>query len=148
MTSPKQASSFRIGDILMIYDEPYKLSKIDISKSSKHGVAKVHFTGFHVFTNKKTEYGCSSTDTLRTAELLKIEYVLNDILEENDDDTYLSLLSTNNTIREDFKLPENELGKKIYNIWNNNNTKDNNNIIIIVFKIDDKEQIMDMKMEN
>ena len=56
-----RAFDVKIGMYVMIKGEPCKVVEQKVSKSGKHGNAKVHITGLHVFTNKK--YGTVAAAT-------------------------------------------------------------------------------------
>lgn len=78
------------------------------SKTGKHGHAKVHLVATDIFTGKKLEDLSPSTHNMEVPNVRRNEYQLLDI-----DDGFLSLMTSEGDTKDDVKLPENDLGKKI-----------------------------------
>ncbi len=78
------------------------------SKTGKHGHAKVNLVAVDIFTAKKVEDVSPSTHNMEVPIVKRNEYPLLDI-----DDGFLSLMCEDGSTKDDIKLPDNELGKKI-----------------------------------
>lgn len=108
-TTPIQAGQIKKGMVALLKGRPCKIIETSVSKTGKHGHAKVHFIGIDVFTGKKLEEVSPSTHTMSQPVLSRVEYELVDI----DTDNYLFLMDDEGENREDIKLPGGELGKQI-----------------------------------
>ncbi len=53
MSKPVDVGSLRIGQYIVIEDEPCKIVEYEKSKPGKHGAAKARIVGIGVFTNQK-----------------------------------------------------------------------------------------------
>lgn len=106
---PMQASSLRIGGFVMINDRPCKITDMSTSKTGKHGGAKVHLTGNDIFTDKKMVCIYSSTDNVDVPIVNNKEYQLLSI----DDESFMSMMDEKGKQREDLKLVESDICKKI-----------------------------------
>ena len=85
---------------------------VEVSKAKvgKHGAAKCHFVGIDLFTDRKYEAICPASAQLSEPICTLINYTLCDI----SDDDYLSLMSKENVMRDDLKIPTEEvLAKKL-----------------------------------
>src|SRR5947209_2711934 len=120
LTIRTQAIDIKVGDYLLIDGRPCKVVERTWSSPGKHGVGKFNFTGLDIFTGHKHITIIQSGKNTPVPIVIKTEYQLIDINEE-DDDTYVSLLPDNNTLRQDIKLPDGELSNKIKEEFNNNN---------------------------
>ncbi|XP_037951488.1 eukaryotic translation initiation factor 5A-like [Teleopsis dalmanni] len=109
ITYPLQCSALRKNGYVMIRSKPCKIVEMTTSKSGKHGHAKVHLVGIDIFTNRKYEDICPSTHNMSVPLVKREDYQLADI----SDDGYMTLMSDNGDIREDLKVPENELGEAL-----------------------------------
>ena len=74
---------------------------------------KVKIVGNDIFTNKKYESVVPGDSTVQVPVVTKREYQLMAI----NDDNYLGLMADNENLREDFELPEGELGVNIKNLY-------------------------------
>nr|XP_058132218.1 eukaryotic translation initiation factor 5A-2-like [Dasypus novemcinctus] len=83
------------------------------SKTGKHGHAKFHLVGSDIFTGKKHEDMCPSTQNMDIPDIKKNDYQLISI-----QDDYLSLLTKTGEAPEVLRLPEGELGKEIEGKYN------------------------------
>ncbi|XP_068436835.1 eukaryotic translation initiation factor 5A-1-like [Clinocottus analis] len=108
ITYPQQCSALRKGGFVMIKGRPTKIVEMSTSKTGKHGHAKVHLVGIDIFTQKKYEDICPSTHNMDVPHVTRKDYQLLDI-----SDNYLSLMDDGGNVREDLKLPDNDLGKEI-----------------------------------
>ena len=142
-TIPKQASSLKKGDFIVIKGRPCKIIGMSTSKTGKHGGAKIHFIAIDIFTGKKYEDIVSSTHNVDVPIVKKVEYPLLDI----DDENFCSLMDVvgdlGGDMKSDIKLPEGELGNEIRNAFeNNDNDKE---IMVTVQSALDDEQIVSWK---
>lgn len=141
-----KASSIKVGDHMCISNFPCKITHVDISKPGKHGSSKMHFTGIDVITNKKHDYITPSSKDVSVPVITKKEYVLMDLMEEEDNNesvTYCSLMNQGKTF-DHIKLPNNELGKSIKDTFDNNNQGDD--ILINVMEVMEQEIIVAFKL--
>jgi len=92
----------------VIKNRPCKIVDMSTSKTGKHGHAKVHLVAIDIFTGKKLEELCPSTHNMDVPNVRRQEYQLIDI-----DDDFLSLMTDDGSTKDDVKLPDNDLGKKI-----------------------------------
>ena len=107
-TYPAQCSSLRKGGHVLIKGRPCKIVEMSTSKTGKHGHAKVHMVGLDIFTNKKYEDICPSTHNMDVPHVRRNDFQLIDI-----NGGFLSLMDDNGEVREDIRLPDNDLGKEI-----------------------------------
>jgi len=107
-TYPMQCSALRKGGHVVIKNRPCKIVDMSTSKTGKHGHAKVHLVAIDIFTGKKLEELCPSTHNMDVPNVRRQEYQLIDI-----DDDFLSLMTDDGSTKDDVKLPDNDLGKKI-----------------------------------
>lgn len=108
-TYPQQCSALRKNGYVVMKNRPCKIVEMSTSKTGKHGHAKVHLVGLDIFTGKKYEDICPSTHNMNVPNVNREDYQVNDI----QSDGYLHLMNDNNGVREDLKLPENDVGKEI-----------------------------------
>uniref|UniRef100_A0A3Q1JKY4 Eukaryotic translation initiation factor 5A n=1 Tax=Anabas testudineus TaxID=64144 RepID=A0A3Q1JKY4_ANATE len=95
-TYPMQCSALRKNGYVVLKGRPCKIVEMSTSKTGKHGHAK------------KYEDMCPSTHNMDVPSIKRIDYQLVNINEN-----YMSLMSDNGDIREDLRVPENEVGKEI-----------------------------------
>jgi len=107
-TYPMQCSALRKNGYVVLKGRPCKIVEMSTSKTGKHGHAKVNLVGIDIFTNKKYEDMCPSTHNMDVPSIKRIDYQLVNINEG-----YMSLMSDNGDIREDLRVPENDVGKEI-----------------------------------
>ncbi|SAM01996.1 hypothetical protein [Absidia glauca] len=107
-TYPMQCSALRKNGHVVIKGRPCKIVDMSTSKTGKHGHAKVHLVGIDIFTNKKYEDLSPSTHNMDVPNVVRNEYTLLNI-----DDGFLSLMLPDGTTKDDVKLPDNEIGEKI-----------------------------------
>ncbi|TXL71946.1 translation initiation factor IF-5A, partial [Pantoea vagans] len=107
-TYPMQCSALRKNGYVVLKGRPCKIVEMSTSKTGKHGHAKVNLVGIDIFTNKKYEDMCPSTHNMDVPSIKRIDYQLVNINEN-----YMSLMSDNGDIREDLRVPQNEVGKEI-----------------------------------
>jgi translation initiation factor 5A len=103
MAFNSEAGQVRVGGyIIMKGDKPCKVSAVSTSKTGKHGHAKCNFTAINIFDGKKHEDIIPSTHTCQVPNVVRKEYELVDITE---DDGFVNLMSAEGDCREDIKLP-------------------------------------------
>ncbi|XP_041809544.1 eukaryotic translation initiation factor 5A-1-like [Chelmon rostratus] len=129
-TYPMQCSALRKNGHAMLKGFPCKIVDMSVSKTGKHGHAKVHLTGIDIFTQKKYEDVCPSTHNIDVPNVSRKDYQLCNI-----SDGYLSLMLDDGEIREDLKLPEGELGKDIAKRFD-----DGESLMVTVLKALSEEQ--------
>ncbi|CAH3155937.1 unnamed protein product [Pocillopora meandrina] len=106
-TYPQQCSALRKNGYVVMKNRPCKIVEMSTSKTGKHGHAKVHLVGLDIFTGKKYEDICPSTHNMNVPNVNREDYQV--IFS----DGYLHLMNDSNGVREDLKLPENDVGKEI-----------------------------------
>ncbi|OLL27020.1 Eukaryotic translation initiation factor 5A-1 [Neolecta irregularis DAH-3] len=125
LTYPLQCSALRKSGHVVIKGRPCKIVEISVSKTGKHGHAKVHLIAIDVgiFTQKKLEDLSPSTHNMDVPHVKRVDWNLVcrsferknvQRFKVNIDDGYLNLLSPEgNEQKDDVKLPESDLGKEI-----------------------------------
>lgn len=135
-TFPQQCSALRKNGFVMLKNRPCKIVEMSTSKTGKHGHAKVHLVGIDIFTQKKFEDICPSTHNMNVPTVSRKDYQLIDISEG-----FLSLMSDGGELREDLKLPENDLGKEIQTKYD----AGANDIMVSVLKAVGEEYVVGIK---
>ena len=135
----KQAINIHIGDYLLIDMFPCRIEDRKTSKTGKHGGCKINFTGIDIFSYKKYTTIHNSGETVSVPIVTKDEYQLVSINDETP--AYLTLLSNSKAIREDVQLPENELGQKLLEAFN-----DGKEITITIMKAMNQEAVVAYKI--
>ncbi len=93
---------------MVIKGRPCKIVDMSTSKTGKHGHAKVNMVAIDIFTGKKLEDLSPSTHNMEVPIVKRTEYPLLDI-----DDDFLSLMCEDGSTKDDIKVPEGEVGKKM-----------------------------------
>ncbi|KAJ5219181.1 eukaryotic translation initiation factor 5A-2 [Penicillium cinerascens] len=112
-TYPMQCSALRKNGHVVIKGRPCKIWEMSTSKTGKHGHAKVHMVAVDIFTGKKLEDLSPSTHNMDVPVVLRKEYQLLDIT----DDDFLSLMKDDGDTKDDVKLPEGEIGQRIVKLF-------------------------------
>ena len=102
-TYPMQASALRKNGYVMMKGKPCKIVDMSTSKTGKHGHAKINMVGIDIFDGKKYEDMSPSTHNMEVPNVVRKEYVLTDI----DDENYLHLMNP-----ETFDMKEDISGEK------------------------------------
>lgn len=111
---PMQCSALRKNGHVMVKDHPCKIVEMSTSKTGKHGHAKVHLVALDIFTGKKYEDICPSTHNMNVPRVIRKEYQVIDISDED----FVSLLQDSGETKEDLKLdPETDIGKELKDKW-------------------------------
>ncbi|CAG7961884.1 unnamed protein product [Penicillium nalgiovense] len=108
-TFPMQCSALRKNGHVVIKNRPCKIIDMSTSKTGKHGHAKVHLIATDIFTGKKLEDLSPSTHNMDVPHVNRKEYQLLDITE----DGFMSLMTDNGDTKDDVKVPDNDVGEKI-----------------------------------
>ena len=106
MSKPVELSNLKIGQYIIIDDEPCKLVEYDKSKPGKHGAAKARVVGIGVFTGQKRSL-VSPVDTKvnvpiiekKTAQIISI---MDNIVQAMDMSNYITF-ETSMPSEEDIK---------------------------------------------
>jgi len=107
-TYPQQCSALRKNGYVMIKSRPCKIVEMSTSKTGKHGHAKVHMVGLDIFTGKKYEDICPSTHNMNVPNVKRTDYQLTNI-----DDGYCALMAESGEMKEDLKVPDDEIGTEV-----------------------------------
>ncbi|KAJ5400788.1 hypothetical protein N7465_011277, partial [Penicillium sp. CMV-2018d] len=113
LTFPMQCSALRKNGHVVIKNRPCKIIDMSTSKTGKHGHAKVHLIATDIFTGKKLEDLSPSTHNMDVPHVIRKEYQLLDITE----DGFMSLMTDNGDTKDDVKVPDNEVGEKINQMY-------------------------------
>lgn len=119
MSVPKQSSSLRVNGFVLIKNRPCQIVSMSVSKTGKHGAAKVHLVGVDLFTGKKYEEQCSSTAPMMVPTVTRKEYQLLDIR-----DDFLSLMDEGLVVHEHIPVPEGDIGREIREKWESRSEED------------------------
>jgi translation initiation factor 5A len=137
-TFPLSANDMKVGSYVILKTFPCRVVNVDHVKTGKHGHAKVVTTGIDIFTSKKYEDSFPASHSVPSFVPKKVQYQVVNIEGEE-----LSLLSDDNTMRNDLNLPEDEeLAKNIKSLF-----ESGENILVMVLSAVGKEQIMECKKE-
>jgi len=93
LTRPLKASAFRKGGYILLKNYPCKIMRMTISKTGKHGHAKVKFVGIDIFTQRKHQELQASTHPMQEVIVTKADYFVADFDTKSGQ---LSLLDSNN----------------------------------------------------
>ncbi|KAB8200696.1 translation protein SH3-like domain-containing protein [Aspergillus parasiticus] len=137
LTYPMQCSALRKNGHVVIKGRPCKIVDMSTSKTGKHGHAKVHLVALDIFTQKKYEDLSPSTHNMDVPNVSRKEYQLLDIT----DDGFLSLMDENGNTKDDVKVPDNEVGERITQMFK----VDEKDVNVIVLTAMGEECAMDCK---
>ena len=140
-TIPMEAGQIKKGGYICIKGRPCKVVSISTSKTGKHGHAKCNFVATDIFTGKKLEDIVPSTHGTTVPNVMKSEYSLLDITDED----YLTLKEDSGETREDLKMPTfpEELCKSIRNGFD-----EGEQLILTVVKAMGEEHVMACKKDH
>jgi len=102
-------------------------------------VLQVHLVGIDIFTGKKYEEICGSTQNVECPNVSRKEYQLVDISGEGDT-APVSLLLDDGTMKEDLNLPGGELAEQIRAAFD-----DGQDVMVTVLAAMNKEMIVSFK---
>ena len=72
----QQASAFRKGSYIILKDKLCRVVDMSTSKTGKHGSAKVNFTAQDIFTGRKVQEFCPSTESLYTFDPTRSDWTV------------------------------------------------------------------------
>merc|ERR1712087_708864 len=137
-TYPMQAGSIRKGGHICIKGRPCKVVDVSTSKTGKHGHAKCKFVAIDIFTGNKMEDMQPSSHNAEVPNVKRTEYQLLDI---DEDDDYVSLMTEEGDTKDDLKLPADPaLRKAIQEAF-----EAGNDVFVIVIAAMGEEMIHSMK---
>jgi len=99
---PCSAGDIRKGQHAMLKEKPCKVIDISTAKPGKHGSSKCSFTGTDIFTGKKVEDQYPSHAGMYQPIVTRVEFL---VLDVNDDDDAISLLTDVGDTKDDLNLP-------------------------------------------
>ena len=140
-TFPQQCSALRKNGYVVIKGRPCKIVEMSTSKTGKHGHAKVHLVGIDIFTSKKYDDICPSTHSMNVPRVTRIDYQLMDI-----EEGYLSLMKETGLLRNDIKLPEDDIGKEIKQKHDSNSDDGPGTVLVTIMKAMDEEVAVAVKI--
>mmetsp|Transcript_18718 Transcript_18718/g.18699 ORF Transcript_18718/g.18699 Transcript_18718/m.18699 type:complete len:154 (-) Transcript_18718:50-511(-) len=132
-TYPSQVGSLKKGGYCVLRGHPVKIMEIATAKVGKHGSAKAKITGIDVFTSNKYEEIHPTSHNVDVPNISRIDYTLVDIAR----DGFVSLMDEQGNTKEDLKLPEDDEGAKIRDLFENGAT-----VSVTVMKAMGQERIM------
>jgi len=136
-TYPMQCSSLRKDGHVVIKGRPCKIVSMTTSKTGKHGHAKAHLVAIDIFTGKKLEDLSPSTHNMDVPTVSRQDYKLLFI-----DEGFLNLISCNgNTLKDDVKVPEGDIGDQIKNGF-----IEGKELVITVVSAMDEEAVISWKI--
>jgi translation initiation factor 5A len=75
LCTPTQCSALRKNGFVLIKEQfPCKIVDMSTSKTGKHGGAKVHLVGVDIFTEKKYEELCGSTQNMDVPNVTRTDF--------------------------------------------------------------------------
>uniref|UniRef100_A0A7S3IA05 Eukaryotic translation initiation factor 5A n=1 Tax=Fabrea salina TaxID=342563 RepID=A0A7S3IA05_9CILI len=113
MTVPTQVGSLRKGGHVILKEHPCKIVEINTAKVGKHGSAKSKITGIDIFTGSKHEEIHPTGHNIDVPNVDRKDYTLVNI----EEDGFLSLMTEEGDTKEDLKLPDDEEGRKIRELF-------------------------------
>jgi translation initiation factor 5A len=134
---PTSAGDLKIGGHVIINSRPCKIVELTKAKSGKHGVAKAHFYGIDIFTNRKYVSMCSTGHNVYVPEIVKKDYQVSNVKCDNviDLDGIVEVLDDKGETLE-FLLPDQcgsdkELAKNIIDAFNNTMNGSSNKVLYV-----------------
>lgn len=132
-TYPSQVGSLRKGGYCIIRGHAVKIMDIATAKVGKHGSAKAKITGIDVFNGSKHEEIHPTAHNIDVPNITRIDYTLVDIAR----DGFVSLMDEEGNVKEDLRVPEDEEGQKIKDLFEAGAT-----VAVTVMKAMGQERIM------
>lgn len=112
-THPQQCSALRKNGYVMIKGRPCKIVEMLTSKTGEHGHTMIHLVALDIFTNKKFEEFCPSTQNMDIPNVVRKDYQLVNI-----DDGFLELMDNSGEPKDDIRVPDDDIGKTIEQKFN------------------------------
>ncbi|ORC91797.1 eukaryotic initiation factor 5a [Trypanosoma theileri] len=117
LTYPMQAGALKKGGYICINGRPCKVIDLSVSKTGKHGHAKVSIVATDIFTGNKMEDQAPSTHNVEVPFVKTATYSILDIQEDREDPSkpaHLSLMDDEGETRDNLDMPPNaELAAQI-----------------------------------
>jgi translation initiation factor 5A len=141
LTYPTAAGNIKKNGHMVINGRPCKIVDYSTAKTGKHGSAKASIVGIDIFTQKKMEASCPSSQGVEVPNIKRTELQLISIDGEN----FCTLMDTVGNTRSDLKLPEDteddaELSQKI-----REGIDGGKEIVVTVLSSMEIEKIIEMK---
>lgn len=136
LTIPSQVGSLKKNGYCIIKDHPCRIVDMSVAKVGKHGSAKAKMTGIDVFTGNKYEEIHPTSHNVDVPVIRREDWTLVDIAR----DGFASLMNDNGECKEDIKIPDDEEGAKIREMFENGVT-----VSVTVLKAMGQEKIVQGK---
>ncbi|CBH16959.1 eukaryotic translation initiation factor 5A, putative [Trypanosoma equiperdum] len=110
LTYPMQAGALKKGGYICINGRPCKVIDLSVSKTGKHGHAKVSIVALDIFTGNKMEDQAPSTHNVEVPFVKTATYSVLDIQEDREDPSkpaHLSLMDDEGETRDNLDMPPN-----------------------------------------
>jgi translation initiation factor 5A len=134
---PMLAGKLKKGSHLVINDRPCKVIDTTISKTGKHGGAKIHISASDIFNQNKCVGLFSTAENIMVPYVDKYDYQLVDIT----NDSFYNLMDDKGVVREDIKcivdIINNEIRAKF---------EDGDNLDLVLLCSMGIEQVIDYKI--
>jgi translation initiation factor 5A len=118
LTIPSQVGSLKKNGYCLIKGHPVRIVDMSVAKVGKHGSAKAKITGIDVFTGNKYEEIHPTSHNIDVPNLTREDWTLVDIAR----DGFASLMNDSGETKEDIKIPDDEEGEKIRQLFENGAT--------------------------
>ena len=103
----------KVGMYIVIEERPCKVTQVLVSKTGKHGYSKVYISGVDIFTQVKRTLVMVSWHVVQIANVIQYNVSLIDI----DEHGICILFSDYAGIKDNLKIPDNELGNQIKQLF-------------------------------
>ena len=118
LTIPSQVGSLKKNGYVIIKEHPCRIVDMSVAKVGKHGSAKAKITGIDIFTSNKYEEIHPTSHNVDVPVVTRQDWTLVDIAR----DGFASLMNDNGDQREDIKIPDDEEGAKIRQLFDSGAT--------------------------
>ena len=115
LTIPSQVGSLKKGGYVIIKEHPCRIVDMSVAKVGKHGSAKAKITGIDVFNGNKYEEIHPTSHNVDVPVITRQDWTLVDIAR----DGFATLMNEAGETKEDVKVPEDEEGAKIRDMFEN-----------------------------
>ena len=118
LTVPSQVGSLKKGGYVLIKEHPCRIVDMSVAKVGKHGSAKAKITGIDIFSGNKYEEIHPTSHNIDVPNVHREDWTLVDIAR----DKFTTLMNDNGETKEDIKLPDDEEGVKIQELFDSGAT--------------------------